>query len=52
MAELAPGTVAYLIRQNALNRRVQRQKNFNLSQTGMVVGRHAPSPDRRRRSLS
>jgi hypothetical protein len=45
--ELAPGTVAYLIRQNALNRRCPNgQKNFIFLKQGWWLGGHAPRPDR------
>lgn len=45
--ELAPGTVAYLTRENALNRRCPNsQKNFIFLKQGWWLGGHAPSPDR------
>lgn len=45
--ELAPGTVAYLTRQNALNRRCPNgQKNFIFLKQGWWLGGHAPHPDR------
>jgi hypothetical protein len=45
--ELAPGTVAYLIRQNALNRRCPNgQKNFIFLKQGWWLGGHPPKPDR------
>jgi hypothetical protein len=45
--ELAPGTVAYLVRENALNRRCPNgQKNFIFLKQGWWLGGHAPNPDR------
>jgi hypothetical protein len=45
--ELAPGTVAYLIRQNALKRDCPNgQKNFIFLKQGWWLGGHPPSPDR------
>lgn len=45
--ELAPGTVAYLTRENALNRRCPNgQTNFLFLKQGWWLGGHAPSPDR------
>lgn len=45
--ELAPGTVAYLTRQNALNRHCPNgQNNFIFLKQGWWLARHAPKPDR------
>jgi hypothetical protein len=45
--ELAPGTVAYLTRQNALNRHCPNgQTNFIFLKQGWWLAGHAPKPDR------
>jgi hypothetical protein len=45
--ELAQGTVAYLSREDVVNRRCQNgQKNFIFLKQGWWLGGHAPTPDR------